>query len=86
MSRTIAAATPAETVQRTFTLQELTQYDGQNGTPAYLAIKGIVYDVTTVQLLNDGRHHGVTPGNDVTDQFIHNKAILNRLQVVGTLV
>lgn len=68
-----------------FTLQELAQYDGQNDVPAYLAINGVVYDVTKVQLLRDGRHHGVTPGHDVTDQFVHNQAILNRLQVVGTL-
>jgi len=79
-------ATTADIVEKTFTAQELAQYDGQNGTPAYLAIKGIVYDVTKVQLLNDGRHHGVTPGNDVTDLFVHNQAILNRLQVIGTLV
>ena len=78
-------STTATSGQKTFTLQELAQHDGQNGTPAYLAINGVVYDVTTVQLLNDGRHHGVTPGNDVTDQFVHNKAILNRLQVIGTL-
>ena len=81
-----ATASRASADLRTLTLHDLAQHDGQNGAPAYMAINGTVYDVTKVQLLNDGRHHGVTPGNDVTDQFVHNKAILNRLQVIGTLV
>lgn len=76
---------PQAAASRTFTLQELAEHDGQNGNPAYLAINGIVYDVTRVQLLKDGRHHGVMPGNDVSDQFVHNQSILNRLQVIGTL-
>jgi predicted heme/steroid binding protein len=71
--------------QKKFTLAELRDYDGNKNDFAYLAINGIVYDVTNVQLLKDGRHHGVTPGNDVSDLFVHNKAILNRLQVVGIL-
>lgn len=71
--------------ERILTLRELTQHDGQGGDPAYIAINGVVYDVTNVQLLKDGRHHGVTAGNDVSDLFVHNQAILNRLQIVGKL-
>jgi predicted heme/steroid binding protein len=71
--------------QKTLTLPELAQYDGQNGNPGYIAINGIIYDVSGVQLLRDGRHHGVLPGSDVTDLFVHNKAILNRLKIVGQL-
>jgi predicted heme/steroid binding protein len=71
--------------QRVFTLQELARHDGQNGAPAYLAINGVIYDVTRVQLLKDGRHHGVAAGSDVSELFVHNQAILNRLQVIGTV-
>jgi predicted heme/steroid binding protein len=85
MSKTLALETQTEAAPKVFTLKELAQHDGQNGAPAYIAINGNVYDVTRVQLLRDGRHHGVTPGNDVSDQFVHNQAILNRLQVIGTL-
>jgi predicted heme/steroid binding protein len=85
MSIPATSAAHVEAAPRIFTLEELAQYDGRNDTPAYLAINGIVYDVTKVQLLKDGRHHGVTAGNDVTDQFVHNQAILNRLQVIGKL-
>jgi predicted heme/steroid binding protein len=85
MSKTAATAVRPDNGERIFTLQELTQYDGLNGSPAYLAIHGIVYDVTSVQLLRDGRHHDVFPGRDVSEQFVHNQAILNRLQVIGRL-
>jgi predicted heme/steroid binding protein len=85
MSEKKAAPAQTDSGERIITLSELTQHDGRNGVPAYIAIKGVVYDVTNVQLLKDGRHHGITAGNDVSDQFVHNKAILNRLQIVGKL-
>jgi predicted heme/steroid binding protein len=74
-----------EGVAQTFTLEELARFDGQNGAPAYLGINGKVYDITGVQLFRDGKHHGVTPGNDVSDLFVHKINILNRLNLVGEL-
>jgi len=32
--------------QKEFTLEELSQYDGSNGKPAYVAIEGVVYDLS----------------------------------------
>lgn len=80
-----ASTAPEEVKHRIFTRQELARHNGQDGAPAYIAINGAVYDITRVQLLRDGRHHGVTAGNDVSDQFVHKEAILNRLQIVGRL-
>lgn len=71
---------------RVVTRTELNRFDGSNGAPAYIAINGTVYDITGVHLFKDGRHHGVTPGNDVSDLFVHKDAILKRLKIVGTLV
>ena len=34
------------TTQRTFTIEELAKFDGKNGRPAYVAVNGMVYDVT----------------------------------------
>ena len=33
--------------KRTFTSTELKQYTGENGTPIYLCLKGVVYDVSS---------------------------------------
>ncbi len=33
---------------KTFTLEELKQFNGQNGQPAYVAVDGVVYDVSNV--------------------------------------
>lgn len=32
--------------QKEFTIKELTKYDGSSGRPAYVAVNGIVYDVS----------------------------------------
>lgn len=76
---------PLEVAPRTYTLEELAKFDGENGAPAYIAVHGKVYDITAVNLFKDGRHHGVTPGNDVTELFVHKSNILSRLGLVGWL-
>ncbi len=53
-----------------FTLEGLSQFDGKEGRPAYIAYKGIIYDVTKGKLWKNGSHamkHGA--GNDLTDNL-----------------
>ncbi len=72
-----------------FTLEELKQYDGQNGNKAYVAIDGVVYDMTDVKPWAGGKHHGNTAGNDLSDVIIHaphKKSVLSKLTAVGKLV
>ena len=76
--------------ERKFTLEELKQYDGKEGSPAYVAYKGKVYDVTDDFLWVDGDHQGEhAAGKDLTEQMTqapHGEETLERVKVIGTLV
>ncbi|OFW56192.1 MAG: hypothetical protein A2Y75_02990 [Candidatus Solincola sediminis] len=39
-----------------FTLQELAKYDGKDGRPAYVAVDGVVYNVTGSSRWAEGDH------------------------------
>lgn len=74
--------------QRVFTLVELKEYDGKDGRPAYIAVKGVVYDVTNSPHFTNGVHNNcdsTVAGADLTDLFHHFPGVLKKLQVVGTL-
>lgn len=73
---------------RSFTLEELALYNGKNGNPAYVAINGVVYDVTNNAAWAAATHFGLSAGNDLTNVFASCHAgvdILNILPVVGNL-
>ncbi len=74
---------------REFTLEELAQYDGKDGNPAYVAVNGKVYDVTDVPAWRGGSHQNtVVAGIDATEYISkspHGASVLNGLKVVGTL-
>jgi predicted heme/steroid binding protein len=75
---------------RTFTKVELGHYDGQNGSRAYIAFKGKVYDVTGCFLWQHGKHQALhEAGMDLTDALAdapHGEDLLERAVLVGTLV
>lgn len=74
---------------RKFTLEELKQYDGKDGHPAYIAFKGKVYDVTESFLWVDGDHQGQhEAGKDLTNEISlapHGEETLERVKMVGVL-
>jgi predicted heme/steroid binding protein len=87
-----AAAAPGASAAaqgKVFTLDELAKYNGQNGMPAYVAVDGVVYDVSNVSLWQGGSHQGLhQAGQDMTQeikQSPHGKQVLAKLPVVGTL-
>ncbi len=71
--------------EKYYTTDELAQYDGKNDQPAYLAIDGTVYDLTSVFV--NGYHYGHPAGVDLTDAFYsrHVKSSITKYPVVGTL-
>jgi predicted heme/steroid binding protein len=73
--------------EKVFTKDELSKFDGQNGNPAYIAVNGIVYDVTNVGAWRNGQHKGgYKAGMDLTDAFKtspHDSSIFNGIPVAG---
>ena len=71
--------------QKVFTASELAAYDGKNGNPSYVAVDGVVYDLTTV--FKNGIHFGHVAGRDLTDAFYvkHVRSQITKYPVVGTL-
>lgn len=74
---------------RTFTIEELANSDGKNGRPAYVAVNGIVYDVTNNSAWAAATHFSLTAGKDYTQEFaschVGQQSILATLPVVGRL-
>jgi len=75
---------------RKFTPEELKQYDGREGRPAYIVYKGKVYDVSNSFLWIDGDHQGQhAAGKDLTEEMglaPHGEETLERVKLVGVLV
>lgn len=73
------------TEQEVFTIEELSQYNGKNGNPAYAAVDGVVYDMTEV--FENGTHFGHLAGEELTEGFYkkHVKSQITKYPVVGIL-
>lgn len=86
LSATASSTTTA--TQKIFTLDELSKCNGQNGQPAYIAYKGIVYDVSNVPEWTGSTHHGEQSGTDVTNDISkspHGDRVFADLLQVGIL-
>jgi len=87
---------PTALTQTTFTASQLSQYDGKGGHPAYVALKGVVYDVSLVKKLwVNGSHtvcSGCIAGTDITSLWDYapsthfSPGFLGIFPKVGTLV
>lgn len=74
----------------TLTLEELAAFDGMNGNKAYIAIDGVIYDVTNAKDWENGNHNGYQAGQDLTKELMedspHGDEVLKNLEAVGTVV
>ncbi len=97
-TQTAKASEPAEASQAaasgspeelTLTVEELAKYNGKDGNPAYVAVDGVIYDVTNVPEWKDGEHNGYAAGNDLTEEIKnvspHGVSKLDGVPVVGKL-
>lgn len=79
-----------QTISKDLTLRELEKYDGENRNPAYIAIDGVIYDVSNTDLFKESPYNKLKLGSDVTSEFNEcnsgDKSVLVRLPIVGTLI
>ncbi|WP_020675185.1 cytochrome b5 domain-containing protein [Geopsychrobacter electrodiphilus] len=71
------------------TTEQLAQYTGKNGQPAYVAVGGTVYDVSASPMWQDGLHANThQAGCDLTEALKsapHIGALIERFPSVGQL-
>lgn len=79
---------------RVFTAEELKNYNGRNGQPVYVAVDGIVYDLTRSKYWKTGTHMNMHEAGADQSRAIHELApksihkggkILERMPKVGVL-
>jgi predicted heme/steroid binding protein len=78
----------ADRQTKEFTLDELSNYNGSMGKPAYVAVNGVVYDVSREAAWGGASHFGLMAGKDLSSQFqgCHgNESALAKLPKVGIL-
>ena len=69
------------------TLAQLAQYNGLNGQPAYVAVRGVIYDASS--FFPNGIHHTTHhAGTDLTTAFNnkHNDNRMSGFPVIGNLI
>ncbi len=71
-----------------FTVEELSEFNGKNGKPAYVGYKGKVYDVPGSFHWKKGNHWTHEAGTDLTEAMKdapHFDDLLVPFKIVGTL-
>jgi predicted heme/steroid binding protein len=70
---------------KSFNLSELAEFNGENGRPAYVAVDGMVYDLSAV--FESGKHYSHYAGKELTTAFYsyHVKSTISKYPVVGEL-
>ena len=72
-----------------YTLEELSKFDGKEGRLSYVAVDGIVYDVSESKAWKDGEHSGFQAGKDLTEEIKkspHGIEAMDNVIEVGKLV
>mgnify|MGYP000880265447 FL=1 len=77
-------------VKLELTLEQLKEFNGKDGKPAYVAVDGVIYDMTKSVPWKDGMHNGFEAGNDLTknikEDSPHGVINLERVPAIGIVV
>jgi len=94
-AQTTSATTPGDTgsAEIAITLEELAEFDGKDGRPAYVAVDGVIYDVSSSSAWADGVHApcnlDAMAGKDLSETLrqapSNMRSLLARMPVVGRL-
>lgn len=74
---------------QTYTKQQLALRNGQDKPQIWVALKGIIYDVTESRLWKNGKHYEHWAGQDLTEELAdapHTDAVFEKFERVGMLV
>ncbi|MBN1576275.1 MAG: hypothetical protein JW913_06985 [Chitinispirillaceae bacterium] len=91
MSATKKAESGGAAPLRSLTIEELAGYNGADGKAAYVAIDGVIYDVSPIKAWRKGKHKGrhiagTELGDAIRKKSPHGLKVLKNLKVVGKLV
>jgi predicted heme/steroid binding protein len=71
------------------TVEQLSAFNGRDGKPAYIAVDGVIYDVTESSAWEGGGHKGLEAGLDLTAEFKdspHDVSTLDKINKIGILI
>lgn len=74
--------------EKEYTVEELTKYNGRRGMPAYVAVNGVVYDLSNIASWGGGTHFGLVAGENLTSEYMSchgGMDVLSKLPRVGRI-
>lgn len=71
-----------------FTIRQLALRNGQDKPEIWVALNGIIYDVTSSRLWKNGKHYEHWAGQDLTDELKdapHTEKVFDKFKIIGKL-
>ncbi|WP_106292114.1 cytochrome b5 domain-containing protein [Arcticibacter pallidicorallinus] len=71
-----------------YTIAQLALRNGQDKPQIWVAVDGVIYDVTESRLWRDGKHYEHWAGQDLSDELEdapHSKSVFARFEKVGKI-
>jgi predicted heme/steroid binding protein len=72
-----------------YTKNQLALRNGQDKDEIWVALNGLIYEVTASRLWRNGKHYEHWAGQDLTEELAdapHNEAVFEKFKVIGKLI